>query len=76
MDFPVSFDSTGSGKSPSGLPGSLNAPKGIEEGFRKVPLGTSRFIKCPEGYIEEGCSGKSLSGLYGFLLFQRLGGQQ
>ena len=43
MDFPVSFAFTGSGKSPTGLPGSLNAPKGIEEGFRKVPLGTVRF---------------------------------
>ena len=43
-DFPVSFASPGSGKSPTGFPGSLNAQKGVEEGFRKVPLGTVRFF--------------------------------
>ena len=50
-DFPVSFASPGSGKSPSGLPGSFECPEGYRGGvFRKVPLGISRFIKCPEGY--------------------------
>ena len=42
MDFPVSFASTGSGKSPSGLPGSFECPEGYRGGVWGGEVGFER----------------------------------